>query len=249
MKRNKGKGKLPPFTALFKHTTKSDAWRALSPGARSVFFFLQSNHNTNMQNSVYLATRAGSAELGGVRAHNITRWLDELDHYGFIVKLEEYRLGVNGKGSAAEYRLTDRYYAGKPPTYDFQNWTGELFKPKRKPVSDAERARLNALKSSRKKQNPVTRSVTACDTVVHKGADARTVKNGNKRDTVVHKGNAADCDTVVRIDSLTISRTDSTLSPPPWVLDPQPAQGWSSVGFLIDDHPRSRHLELERSAA
>jgi hypothetical protein len=36
---------------------------------------------------------------------------------------------------------------------------------------------------------------------------------------------------------------------PPWVLDPQPVQGWSSVEFLIDDHPRSRHLELERLAA
>jgi hypothetical protein len=23
-------------------------------------------------------------------------------------------------------------------------------------------------------------------------------------------------------------------------------QGWSSVGFLIDDHPHSRHLELKR---
>jgi hypothetical protein len=210
-KRSKGKGKLAPFTALFRHTTKSAAWKALSVGARAVFFILQSNHNTNMQNSVWLSTRNGSAELGGVRPHNITMWLNELEFYGFVVKIEDYHLGVSGKGMAAKYRLTDRYYAGTAPTYDFQNWDGVLFEPKKRKVSDAEKARLNGLK----KQNPVTRSVTPCDTVVHIGSRAKRTKIGNKRDTPVHIGKDPRCDTVVHIDSFTISQPNLNADPVP----------------------------------
>ena len=140
-KRSNGKGKLPPFTALFRHTTKSDAWRALSVGARAVFLILQSNHNSNMQNAVGLSTRDGSAELGGVRPHNITLWLNEAG----ALRLPRQASGLpprswRKKASLPSIALTDRYYAGKAPTYDFQSWDGVLFEPKKRKASDAERA-------------------------------------------------------------------------------------------------------------
>ena len=61
----------------------------------------------------------------------IVKWLRELEHYGFIVKVRGAHLGVGGVGKAALYRLTDCGYAGATPTYDFQNWDGELFASKK----------------------------------------------------------------------------------------------------------------------
>ena len=126
----KHSGKLPPFIALFRHTVKSAAWKAPSVGARATFFALKANYNTNAQNAVYLAARTGAKELG-VSKTTIVKWLRELEHYGFIVKVRGAHLGVGGVGKAALYRLTDCGYAGATPTYDFQNWDGELFASKK----------------------------------------------------------------------------------------------------------------------
>jgi len=53
------------------------------------------------------------------RKDYITRWLRELEHYKFIIKVRGHFLGSEGEGKAAFYRLTDRWFAGKEPTYDF----------------------------------------------------------------------------------------------------------------------------------
>ena len=127
-------GKLPPFTSLFRHTTNSAAWAALSVGARAAFFELQSNYNTNRQNTVFLSARTGSKKLNAHK-DTVAKWMRELEHYGFIVAMQRAHLGFDGAGKATLYRLTDRPYASKSPTYDFQNWTGEFFEPqKQNPV-------------------------------------------------------------------------------------------------------------------
>jgi hypothetical protein len=128
------KGKLPPFVPLFRHTTNSTAWAILSVGAKAAFFELQSNYNTNRQNAIFLSARTGSKKLNAHK-DTVTKWMRELVHYGFIVEVQRAHLGVHGAGKAALYRLTDRPYAGKSPTYDFQNWSGEIFEPqKQNPV-------------------------------------------------------------------------------------------------------------------
>jgi hypothetical protein len=126
-KRNKGR-KQPPFVALYRHTMKSAAWQAMSVGGRATFVELATNYNTNMQNAVYLSARSGAGKLGSSR-NSVTRWLRENEHYGFIVLVQRGTIGVYGYGKATQYRLTDRPYAGSPATYDFQNWTGEIFNP------------------------------------------------------------------------------------------------------------------------
>jgi hypothetical protein len=126
----KHRGKLPPFIALFRHTFKSAAWKALSVGARATFVTLKSNYNTNAQNAVFLSARTAAKEFG-VHKDTASKWLRELEHYGFIVAVQGAHLGVNGVGKAALYRLTDCGYAGASPTYDFQNWDGVLFEPKK----------------------------------------------------------------------------------------------------------------------
>ena len=126
MSRKSKSRKRPPYVALYRRTVKSAAWKALTVGARATFFALASNYNTNMQNAVYLSARTGAKELG-VNKDTVTKWLRELDFYGFIALVQRGTIGVYGYGRATQYRLTDRPYAGSAPTYDFQNWTGEIF--------------------------------------------------------------------------------------------------------------------------
>ena len=104
---------------------KSYAWQVTSVGARATFLELKSNYNKNAQNAVFLSARTGASKLG-VNKDTVTKWMHELEHYGFIVEVQGAHLGASGVGKAARYRLTDSYYAGQAPTYDFQNWDGVL---------------------------------------------------------------------------------------------------------------------------
>ena len=130
--------------ALFRHTVKSSAWKALSVGARAMFVALKTNYNSNSQNAVFMSARDGAEEFG-IDKNTTGKWLHELEHYGFIVEVQGAHLGITGTGKAAHYRLTDCPYAGKPPTYDFQNWDGVLFVFKSR----------GGRKYQAKKQNPV----------------------------------------------------------------------------------------------
>jgi hypothetical protein len=126
-RRIKDKGRLPPFVPVFRLTMKSAAWRIMSVGAKAAFLHLKANYNSNAQNSVWLSERDGMKELGVGSRRTVAKYLRELEHYGFIVKVKGAHLGVSGVGESARYRLTDCAYAGKPATYEFQNWDGVLF--------------------------------------------------------------------------------------------------------------------------
>jgi hypothetical protein len=128
--KNRDKGRMPPFVPLYRLTMKQPAWRALSHGARSTYMLLMSNYNTRMQNYVYLSVRKGAEELGS-NMKSVARWLHELEFYGFIVKLTEGYLGVEGKAIAPHWRLTEVPYAAAMPTRDFEKWDGVSFDPKK----------------------------------------------------------------------------------------------------------------------
>jgi hypothetical protein len=129
--------------------------------------------------------------------------------YGFVVMVQGAHLGCDGKGKAAHYRLTDRHYAGKPPTYDFQNWDGVLFEPKKRKVSDTEIARLNELKRKRKKQNPVRRLLTVCPEPTDIRAESGMAKIWNKCPEPTDIRNGSECPEPTDITSLTISPPNS----------------------------------------
>ena len=67
-----------------------------------------------------------------------------MQHYGFIVMTEAGCLGLNGRGKAPHWRLTELGYMTDPPTRDFLKWDGTLFQGQRSPKD-----------YFRKKQNPV----------------------------------------------------------------------------------------------
>jgi hypothetical protein len=189
--------KLPPFTSLFRHTTKSAAWAALSVGARATFFELQENYNTNRQNTVFLSARTGSKKLNaGAKA--VLRWMHELEHYGFIVMVQDAHLGVHGSGKAAHYRLTDRPYGGKPPTYDFQNWDGTVFEPTKHSMTGSDIRRL-------RKQNPVSRKDTPRVPQGHIRTETEMAENAEKRVPQGHIRTEPGCGHAGHIDSLTSS--------------------------------------------
>lgn len=145
MSNRRNKGRISgQFTPLLKNTMSSDAWRATSHGARSLYTTLKSRYNGTLGNAVYLSTRKAVEELGS-HSHrdNVRRWFRELEYYGFIRMVSPGHLGVEGRGKAPHWRLTEEHFAGEPPTRDFLNWKGEVFHEQKSPKSYAS-----------KKQNP-----------------------------------------------------------------------------------------------
>ena len=132
MSKKRKAGHLPPFIPIFKDTIKTEAWKALSHGARSLYAVLKGRYNNKLQNSVFVSTRVAKEELGRGSRNNVLIWFRELEHYGFIVEVSPAHHGVNGQGKAPHYRLTEEWHLGKEPTRDFLRWDGSPFTEKRK---------------------------------------------------------------------------------------------------------------------
>jgi hypothetical protein len=113
---------------LLKETLHSPAWRALSHGARSLYVLLKERYNSKEHNNgrIFLSQREAAEELGS-GTEEITRWFRELQHYGFIVQTAPGCLGLDGKGKAPHWRLTELGYMRDPPTRDFLRWNGTPF--------------------------------------------------------------------------------------------------------------------------
>jgi hypothetical protein len=135
-KRNNDKGRLQPFVPLLKETLDSPAWKAMSMGARVLYTALKGHYNRDFHNNgrIYLSQR-DAAEAIGSHKDQVGRWFRELQHYGFIVMIHAGCLGVDGKGQAPRWRLTELSYMKDPPTRDFMRWkpghffTDEKFYP------------------------------------------------------------------------------------------------------------------------
>jgi len=102
-----------------------------------------------------LSQREVGRELGHKNRSDIANWYRELVHYGFIVQTEAAALGVDGKGKAPHWRITDmptRKGSNElaSPTKDFVRWDGVLFGPHVSPSRRWDERKRNALE----KQNP-----------------------------------------------------------------------------------------------
>jgi hypothetical protein len=139
---------------LLYETLESAAYRQLSFGARALLTALRMRCVKN-NGHVYLSQRDAEEELGHCDRHDIANWFRELQHYGFIVQTEGASLGVDGKGKAPHWRITDMPTRGKngelvTPTKDFLRWDGVLFEPHVRPSRRWNVRKQGALK----KQNP-----------------------------------------------------------------------------------------------
>ena len=130
------KNNAPPFVMVTNQVLDAPAWRAMSHGARSLYVALKRRYWPNRKNNgrIYLSARQAAKELGSGHTQ-IVRWFRELQHYGFIVMMTAGCLGVNGKGKAPHWRLTEvSYMRGTSsqgmedmPTMDFLKWKGVRF--------------------------------------------------------------------------------------------------------------------------
>jgi hypothetical protein len=123
----------PNFVMVTETVLDSPAWRAMSHGARSLYIALRRRYWPNRKNNghICLPQRKAAKELGSGRTE-IGRWFRELQYYGFIVMTTPGYLGVEGKGRAPRWRLTEvAYMRGTSskgmedmPTTDFLKWNG-----------------------------------------------------------------------------------------------------------------------------
>jgi hypothetical protein len=171
MSKTKGR-KLPPFVPLIKDTIKTEAWRALSHGARSLYVVLKSRFSNTRQNAVYVSTRDAEAELGqhSIRP-NVMIWFRELQHYGFIVMVSPAHHGVNGHGKAPHYRLTEEWFLGKAPTRDFLSWDRTAFTEKRKREAPSFAAK-NRIRGVHGDSTPVTTGTPLVPEIVSAAAES-----------------------------------------------------------------------------
>jgi hypothetical protein len=94
---------------------------------------LKAHHFVGFNNNngrIFLSERDAMEEMGATNRKSIRRWFRELEHFGFIVKTAEHHLGVDGKGKAAQWRLTELEAPladSKEATLDYKRWDGTPF--------------------------------------------------------------------------------------------------------------------------
>ena len=141
MNERKDKGRLPPFVPLDKEMMDSSAWRAMSYGARCLYIHLKRRWSFKQRNNgrIFLSQRDAQEEMGCTHRDSIGGWFRELRHYGFIVMTEPGCLGVDGKGKAPHWRLTEAEWSGGRngntwmlPTKDYLKWDGTKFRDDQK---------------------------------------------------------------------------------------------------------------------
>ena len=124
------------FVPLLHSTLDCAAWKAASHGARSLYISLR-RRVPRERNRSFVSYRDACKELTSGR-HKVREWFAELEHYGFIVLAVAGTLGVDGKGKAPHWRLTELGNTGRasadgvfdPPSRDYLRWDGVLFDPK-----------------------------------------------------------------------------------------------------------------------
>jgi hypothetical protein len=187
MKPRHDKGRLPPFVPLLKDTLATSAWRAMSHGARSLYVALKLRYSSNFNNNgrIFLSQRDAAEELNS--HHNqIARWFRELQYFGFIVMTEGGCLGVEGRGKAPHWRLTEIGYMKAPPTRDFDRWNGKPF-PEKKLKSRAGFLARGVLENAHTSvlENAHTQAAKCAGKRAHKNGGVGVLENAHiTRDTI-----------------------------------------------------------------
>src|SRR5262252_4509605 len=120
------------FVMVTTNVLDTAAWKSMSTGARCLYIALKRKYNQKTRNNgkLYLSQREAMKALGR-DSNQVARWYRELQHYGFIRMTEAGALGVDGKGRAPRWRLTELPVMrdGIPtiPTRDFDHWSGTKF--------------------------------------------------------------------------------------------------------------------------
>jgi ribosomal protein L32 len=152
------------FARLDHRILHSNAYRALSPNARSLLVELTSMENGNNNGSLFLSVKDGAHRMGVADLTAASRAFDELQELGFIEMTQDARFTPAADKSRARcWRLTWQSGPGrKAPTWNFMEREPE---PKTKARKRMERGQ-KALKAYRRARDtgrlPVLDSNTIC---------------------------------------------------------------------------------------
>jgi hypothetical protein len=138
------------YLALRHQILDCPAWKAMSFGARLLYIALhrQLIYKDNNNGKLHLSSRDAAEEIG-TRQVNIGQWYRELEHYGFIVMTSGPYLGIEGKGRAARWRITDhRHGKDFDGTKNYLKWDGTLFEKPRRLNSPPSKSRPSKPKKS-----------------------------------------------------------------------------------------------------
>lgn len=97
---------------------QSDAWRSLSGPAVKVWLELRTRFNGGNNGRLHLSFET-AAKLLGIGKSTIARAYRELEHKGFLVKIQA---GHWYGRKATTWRVTDKGTHGEAPTYDWKRW-------------------------------------------------------------------------------------------------------------------------------
>jgi hypothetical protein len=213
------------WTPMFHETLMSPAYRQLSFGARALFTAL---HRRCVKNNkhVYMSQRDAAEELNHKNRNDIANWYRELVHYGFLVQTEAASLGVDGKGKATHWRITDmatrnQHGGFDEATKDFLKWDGVVFEPHVAPSR-----RWNARKTAAlKKQNPGLNVGTTVDSTSGPVVDSTFVPptgpSGTNGESISTNLSSTDVQSISRLATraeggICLSTVTATDPDPPW---------------------------------
>lgn len=141
MRRRRSAGR---FVALYHRLLKSHAWHSLTPLQRCGYIEIAQLYDGSNNGRLAMSTRRMAGLIPCSKNSNVLR---ELEDAGFIdtIKLGKFSR-VEGERLASEYRLTDFKcdVTGELPSRRYnerKRWEPCDVKPKRKAMTDAERAR------------------------------------------------------------------------------------------------------------
>ncbi len=145
---------------------RSNAYRSLSPNARSLLVELISIYNGDNNGSLYLSVRDAAARMGVVDLSAASRAFDDLQDMGFIVLTVDstFRGGSSGKSRARCWRLTFEPGPGrKLATHDYREREPPPKTPERKRMERGQRALKSYRKGRDRDHFPVLDSDTLDD--------------------------------------------------------------------------------------
>ena len=174
----------PHFVMVTDTVLDAPAWRAMSHGARGLYIALKRRYWPNRKNNghIYLPQRKAAKELGSGTSQ-VGRWFCELQYYGFAVMMSPGCLGVDGKGRAPHWRLTEvAYMRGTSskgmedmPTTDFLKWDGVPFS-KHQPGGDRAKPKTEPRSGKREHIAPENGSTSAPEN----GSTRRIYRSGKR---------------------------------------------------------------------
>ena len=162
----KGRNNTSRFVRLDYRIVTSNAYRGLSPNARSLLVELIMLHNGENNGSLYLSVRDAAHRMGVADLTAASRAFDDLMALGFIEVTQEshFKVKASEASRARCWRLTWLVGPGrKAPSWDFTNREPE---PQTKARLRMERG-LRALKAFRKARDQGRLPVLDSDTLSH----------------------------------------------------------------------------------